>query len=616
MKRKINNTLISNKKMKLSSDYIIDDSWISPSNIGNIILNDSLSYWLKYYKIDTLNSSPNKYRKFKEDIDLHTKYLMDKGIEYEEIIINKIKENHNVICFNNTIKDIVNPKKFIETVECMKRGDNIIYQGVLHCPINKFFGSPDLLVRSDYINKLFNYNYITDKKIYYIPIDIKNSTINLSKNNVNVLNSGRMKAYKSQLYIYNTILNNINGIGNNVKNYKSFIFPRNIKSDVKNNNNLESRILGEVNFLDYDSDLIEEINNSIKCCYKIRNEGHLWSLNNPCKELYPNKNINTSKLIEEYSIKIADITNIAYCGIKEREISHSKDVFRWDDIKFDSSLLNLNSKYKNNIDNIISINRDNLNKNMIPDKLTIDRKNWVNISKDTLEIFIDYETLSFSFGGKDNITSKANAFDETLVISAFNEIDSTTLKIKNSGDNMYIYMIGIVYKNLDTIEYKDFTVNNLSRETENNNMNDFEKYLKDIMLKMGKSKIKAYHWSSHEINCNNIFEEIHKRELFSGLNITFYDLRKLFEENKVAIKGCFNYKLKSISKALYNNKMIKTTWDSNSKCCNGMDAMVLALQIYEKNEDINNIIMKDIRNYNKIDCIVMLDILEMIREKY
>lgn len=61
----------------------------------------------------------------------------------------------------------------------IKKGIPIIYQGVLHDQKNKVYGLPDLIVRGDFINKIFNaeIDVYTDKKSinnypYYI-IDIK-----------------------------------------------------------------------------------------------------------------------------------------------------------------------------------------------------------------------------------------------------------------------------------------------------------------------------------------------------------------------------------------------------------------------------------------------------------
>ena len=49
---------------------------------------------------------------------------------------------------------------FQDTINYMKQGIPIIYQGVVHNYDNQTYGSPDLLIRSDYINDIFGYNVI------------------------------------------------------------------------------------------------------------------------------------------------------------------------------------------------------------------------------------------------------------------------------------------------------------------------------------------------------------------------------------------------------------------------------------------------------------------------
>ena len=50
----------------------------------------------------------------------------------------------------------------------MKQGIDILYQPILHDFSNKIYGIPDLLIRSDKINKIFEYEVI-DKELVNIP---------------------------------------------------------------------------------------------------------------------------------------------------------------------------------------------------------------------------------------------------------------------------------------------------------------------------------------------------------------------------------------------------------------------------------------------------------------
>ena len=100
-------------------------------------------------------------------------------------------------------------------------------------------------------------------------------------------------------------------------------------------------------------------------------------------------------------------------------------------------------------------------------------------------------------------------------------------------------------------------------------------------------------------------------------NIILIDLLYFFREEPILLKGLFNFGLKNVGKILYNNKLIKTTWEETD---NGLDAVIRFKQICEnKNKNIplkryNEI--AEIINYNKIDCLVLTEILMFLRERY
>jgi hypothetical protein len=83
----------------------------------------------------------------------------------------------------------------------------------------------------------------------------------------------------------------------------------------------------------------------------------------------------------------------------------------------------------------------------------------------------------------------------------------------------------------------------------------------------------------------------------------------------VTIVGAFNFSLKTVANALHSHNLIKSCWDSKNKCSNGLMVMILANDLYDnKNTNIyNNPLMKDIINYNEIDCKVLFEIHELIR---
>ena len=180
-------------------------------------------------------------------------------------------------------------------------------------------------------------------------------------------------------------------------------------------------------------------------------------------------------------------------------------------------------------------------------------------------------------------------------------------------DKATICIIGsILLEDNKYINFKDFTINNLSMDEEKNIILNWINTLKTCK----QGYVKIYHWGHAEKTYLNKMKLNHPEINFP--NIVLVDLLQYFRTEPIIVKDCFNFGLKTIGKALYKHKFIKTTWDETD---NGLDAMIKFKEICELNKDKNlpikryNII-KDIVNYNKIDCVVLMEILQFIRNKY
>ena len=91
--------------------------------------------------------------------------------------------------------------KYKETVKAINNKVPIIYQGVLHNTHDNTFGSPDLIIRSDYINKIFNYsdNTLTCTNIHYVIVDIKCSTLEMNADGKTLRKSPGHDYFKTQI---------------------------------------------------------------------------------------------------------------------------------------------------------------------------------------------------------------------------------------------------------------------------------------------------------------------------------------------------------------------------------------------------------------------------------
>jgi hypothetical protein len=579
------------KKPKITEELKINwSTMVSASSTRNYMLDDMVIDYYKEYNIMSLSSKPKKgYCKVVNDI--HTQYILDNGVKFEEEEIKIIRENHMVSTVADNYIDSRNPDKFHQTIKLMKQGVPIIYQGVLHDYEEKTFGLPDLIIRADYLNTLMGSTIVTDDMLvlrspllgvdwYYVVVDIKHSTIPLKVDMVTVAGGGDMMPYKAQIYIYTMILNKIQGT--NIS--KGYIFGKKyecgslVLSDYRNR-------LGTVIF---DSELENKTNNACNWIRKMRSDGMNWKLlPTPSQpELYPNmknkKDGPWREIKSQFSKVYNEITEIWNCSYKHRMEAISKGIVSYMDERCTAANMGMNSESKTGmtVDSILFHQRQN-ERIINVDKVTYDRNNWYNVMSDTIECFLDYETI-------------------------------------NLNNEHYIFMIGYGYEQNDKKwRYNVYIMEELSQAGEKNMFLQFYQSIDSLLEKMGKQKVKFYHWSCAETVCYNKFKDKDPTsDQHNRMNYSYYDLSKVFISQPIIVKDALTFSLKTVARAMYKAKLINTIWSSESECSNGLIAMILAYKLYqEKSEEskLNNNTMKEIIHYNEVDCKTMWEILTFLR---
>ena len=153
------------------------NTYTSATGLFNFFLDDPLLDYLDKYGIQLgyhMNECPEE-----------TKKIMEMGHQFEKNVIKHIRKELIPV-----IEVVANSyiEGAYETFQLMKEGHPIIYQGVVVNHTNKTKGHPDILIRSDYLNKLIP-GIISDEdeKIpskfgnwHYRVIDIKMSNLFLS----------------------------------------------------------------------------------------------------------------------------------------------------------------------------------------------------------------------------------------------------------------------------------------------------------------------------------------------------------------------------------------------------------------------------------------------------
>lgn len=648
---------VPEKKIKIEPvNYIINEEWISPTQLRNFFNKDCIIDYLNMYGTNVANNIP-KVRKIYGDTlrknDSFLNYILQAGKDFETNLITYLSNNFPEGTIVEVAGDLSarDPEKARETFEYMKKGVPIIHSGVLHNEVNKTFGVADLIVRNDFLEKIVEvareYDLPSNKGNlshghYYVIIDIKFTTLQLTADATHLVNSGSLPAYKAQLYIYNKALALLQGY----EPHQAYLIGRKYKYtkcgvEYKGNNCLEK--FGVVDFVGKDVRIIKDVDAALRWFKDLKEYGSSWNFDTlplPHPYLYPNMNNSLMDypwhpIKEIIAEKIGEITLMWMCGVKQREIAHANGVYSLHDPKCNALSLGFNipqtkqkdptkSTMVNTINEFMKINRLGISKiqkdpptTITPSLLT---RYFPPLNSEFMEFFVDFEFI--------------------------NDIFTDFTKLPKIETESLIFMFGVGY--YDPIykvwNYTNFTAKKLNRQSEREIGIGFEEFIYTV-AKLHNKKPLLYHWGSAEPSQWNSFikkkgiedEVILEKDndvvmVNNTLDIdewrdefVWFDLNKLFREEPIIIKGNIHgFGLKQVSKALRKLGLITADYNKQSKCSDGTMAMMMTHNInkiveaqpvmFKKLSDHPT--MKEIIFYNETDCKLLWEIVEYLRRNH
>ena len=128
--------------------------WVSASSTRNHVLNDPLLDWLKLYGERFGFERDSDLPGYDARTDMAT-YLFSQGNAFEAAVVAYLRTLTSVLAVAEGPADIRDLSKAEETFAAMQRGEPVIYQGVLWNAATRTYGAPDLLMRSDELQRLF-----------------------------------------------------------------------------------------------------------------------------------------------------------------------------------------------------------------------------------------------------------------------------------------------------------------------------------------------------------------------------------------------------------------------------------------------------------------------------
>lgn len=639
--------------------FIVDKEYVSATKTGNYLMDDPLLDWFKmyYYKRgfntpEETNHLNDKQRIIHKEVreaeclkdQTFINILFNLGNQFEDGVFSYIRKHYShqfIQIRENKGQMGYSPEKKEETLEAMKAGIPIIIEGHVVNEQNKTFGWPDLMIRSDFVNRLFTKTIILDseehisaKKLgnngfHYVVVDIKWSTLKLTVDGEHLCNSNRMKANKGQILIYNCALGEMQGFYPK----EAYLMGRSWYY-TKNNNKIAGHncfdTLGKVDFTksNFDQHFLEKTREAIRWYRECRLYGKNWKLFPPENlNLYPNMSNNYDapyhSIKKAYAYKIKEHTLIAGIGPKQRNHALDLGIMSFDDPRACAKNYGMNpNSYRGKIiDRILEAYRQS-KPNVIPNKITNNNHNWQNGT--SIEFFIDFEEC-----------------DPKMYDSNVHKYDDESELFDSQTSGSFLFMFGVAtVVNGKFVDYYDFSAKRHTNEEEiriiDNAFHFMEKRTMEVAMSEGieeRTMIKPniYHWTNAEITTlkrMNWKYGTRWENVLKGYN--FVDGYKIFEKEPVSVTGALNNKLKTIAKTMHEHKMIKTTW-GNSSVGDGYHASRVGAEYYkfmnkydfayvkdalEKEYFVHEQKFKELIEYNRVDCVAVFEILDYLRKNH
>lgn len=417
--------------------------WVSATRTKYYLLHDQAIDWLSmYYDKLGIGPSPPDEKEREENKKLlkdasHIDVLFEGGNVFERKVYEELKDifkDDFIIVFNEddmkeyriqkTIDGMIREKnKYVK--ELMNQGIPVIAQAPLINDTNKTFGVADILIRSDYLDVLFEiFNPDPDISVkapllkmrnqsdsyHYRVIDCKWTTMVLCVDGVTIRNEGFFPAYKGQLAVYTAALESLQGYVPNI----AYIMSKAWRIDKANIPESDIHLYkgfsafdrpGVINYATRDKEYLARTKQAVQWVQKVMTEGREWKYTNAKNKIshegmYPNMNKSYNPVYDKVKDTLAkrygDPTMVWYVGTQHRESAHAKGIYDVRDPRCTIEALGIpNTGRGPIIKEILDINRFNQTEDMVRPKI-IDNNifGWKN--DNLLDYFVDFETINYN----------------------------------------------------------------------------------------------------------------------------------------------------------------------------------------------------------------------------
>ena len=595
--------------------------WVSATKARNYLNGDPLLDWLERYGEDKGFERDDEAEGFDPRTDFRS-FVFGQGDAFEAGVIELLGRAHQVVQIAMNWEDSRSLDAAKRTVQAMEAGTEIITQAVLRDPEHRTYGMADLIVRSDVLAWLFMDDVTPDEAavgapgigaehFHYRVIDIKYRKLELVKDGT-MGSSAKSLAYQSQVWVYNTAVGRIQG-------YEppfGYLLGRNWKQSRERGSGCLERI-GKVamdnTFDRHDGASLRELTlRAHRWIRDVRLAGKDWEvLPNPERpgvpvptrpELYPHMRRDQDEpwhgAKAEIGRQLEELTLLPGVNPQVRADAHARGLMRWTDSRVSARTLGLDGVAGRLCDAVLAANRS-VEPVVLPERLDLDDETWLRPAP--LELFVDFETVS---NMADDFSSLPEEGGQPLIF----QIGCGRLE-----DGEWVF----------DPEVDQWTVDRLDESSEAKIIDAWVGRMQALCEERGISldEARLYHWSPAETSTlTSAYNAARVRHPSNAWPLLpWFDLlNEVVKPGPVTVTGAFSFGLKAIAKAMHAHGWIETSWGDGPT--DGMGAMVAAWRVDESMDGSGRILlddplMRDVADYNRVDCQVMAEILQWLRAR-
>ena len=585
--------------------------WVSASRTRNFALGDPILDWFEAFGRDR-GFMPDDAVDGYDPRTEFAPFIMGKGNEFEAALIRHVstladvREIHTEGEGRNRSRDLDAARA---TLDAMREGAPLIYQGVLRDPVSRTYGSPDLLIRSNEMIRLFPGGLteeqasvgapeLGDRPWHYRIVDIKFTTLSLLARGA-VGNSGSSPAYKIQLFIYNRALGRLQGYEPD----SAFILGRGWRQRLRGVDDSSQNAMDRLGPVAMDPPLSVETDAAVDWMRRLRRDGHEWTpLPTPTvPELWPNMKADADfpwhEAKKEIADKLDDLTLLWWVGKDKRDAAVKAGLTRWTDPRVTPASVGVTGvTTEPTLRRVLEVNRAEDGPLVAPGQVHAAEDQWR--PKPSVEFYVDFEYVS--------------------------NVNDDFSRIPEQNGQPLIFMIGCGHEEDGRWVFRNFTTDRLTEDDEARTIDAWLQHMGDVAASRSASaKGRVIHWSFAEpVNYEVAYDSARNRHPEKGWpSLDWFDLwQKVFKDEPVVVKGSLSFGLKTVARAMHEHGLIATSWGDSQ--VDGLGAMVgaWACDAQARESGLASMreigLMDEITKYNEVDCRVMWEILRYLREHH